>query len=73
MLKASAEFWRRKADKQLPLRPAARAVCKATAASTIAHLGKTAKAAQVVKQQYSLRVFQRQAGHPVLNATTQVN
>jgi hypothetical protein len=50
MLKASAGLGERKADKRLPLRPAARAVCKATAASTIAHLGKTAKAAQVVKQ-----------------------
>jgi len=73
MLKASARFGARKADKQLPLRPAARAVCKASAASSNAHLGKTAEAAEVVKRQYPLRAFQRQAGHPILNATTQVN
>jgi hypothetical protein len=67
---------RLKADKQLPSLGRARRL-QASAASTNAHLGKTAKAAQVVKQQvvkqqYPLRAFQRQAGHPVLNATTQV-
>jgi hypothetical protein len=66
MLKASAGLGGRKADKQLPLRPAARAVCKATAASTIAHIGKAPRPRRLSNNSIRFALFNAKRDIPSL-------